>query len=126
MISLLNVTAGREDEEVPDKSMFKRCLLNGPDGDADLTSDGYIMGSELGMCLSDKAVNYTDRSQHLQYGKISNPDQDRGDFIFVPLSNPDLYALLNFAFAFSTFKGDNNIPGLNTVWIDEIRLECYS
>ena len=78
------ITAGREDEQVPDKSMFKRCLLLGLDGDADLTGDGYITGSELGMYLSDKVVNYTHRQQHPQYGKINNPDLDRGDFIFVP------------------------------------------
>ncbi len=78
------ITAGREDEQVPDKSMFKRCLLIGLEGDADLTGDGYITGSELGMYLSDKVVNYTHRRQHPQYGKINNPDLDRGDFIFVP------------------------------------------
>ena len=76
------ITAGREDEQVPDKSMFKRCLLIGLDGDADLTGDGYITGSELGMYLSDKVINYTHRRQHPQYGKINNPDLDRGDFIF--------------------------------------------
>ena len=79
------ITAGREDEQVPDRSMFKRCLLIGLEGDADLTGDGYITGSELGMYLSDKVVNYTRRRQHPQYGKINNPDLDRGDFIFVPL-----------------------------------------
>ena len=79
------ITAGREDEQVPDKSMFKRCFLVGLEGDADLTGDGYITGSELGMYLSDKVVNYTHRRQHPQYGKINNPDLDRGDFIFVPL-----------------------------------------
>ncbi len=77
------ITAGREDEQVPDKSMFKRCFLLGLDGGADLTGDGYITGSELGMYLSDKVVNYTHRQQHPQYGKINNPDLDRGDFIFV-------------------------------------------
>jgi len=77
------ITAGREDEQVPDKSMFKRSLLIGLDGDADLTGDGYVTGTELGMYLSDKVVNYTHRRQHPQYGKINNPDLDRGDFIFV-------------------------------------------
>jgi hypothetical protein len=76
------ITSGREDEQVPDKSMFKRRFLIGLDGDADLTGDGYITGSELGMYLSEKVVNYTHRRQHPQYGKINNPDLDRGDFIF--------------------------------------------
>jgi hypothetical protein len=89
------ITAGREDEQVPDKSMFKRCLLIGLEGDADLTGDGYITGSELGMYLSDKVVNYTHRRQHPQYGKINNPDLDRGDFIFASL--PSLKAKLRAA-----------------------------
>lgn len=77
------ITAGGEDEQVPDRSMFKRSFLVGLEGDADLTGDGYITGSELGMYLSDKVVNYTHRRQHPQYGKINNPELDRGDFIFV-------------------------------------------
>jgi hypothetical protein len=76
------ITAGKEDEVVPDQSMFKRCFLIGLNGDADLTGDGYVTGSELGMYLSDKVVNYTHRRQHPQYGKINNPDLDRGDFVF--------------------------------------------
>lgn len=76
------ITAGTEDEQVPDKSMFKRSLLLGLKGDADLTRDGYITGSELGMYLADKVVKYTRGRQHPQYGKINNPDLDRGDFIF--------------------------------------------
>lgn len=78
------ITAGRSDEVVPDRSMFKRCLLIGLEGDADFTGDGYITGTELGMYLSDKVVNYTKRRQHPQYGKINNPQLDRGDFIFIP------------------------------------------
>ena len=78
------ITAGREDEQVPDKSMFKRCFLIGLDGNADMTGDGYITGSEMGMYLADNVVNYTRRRQHPQYGKINNPDLDQGDFIFVP------------------------------------------
>ena len=79
------ITAGREDEQVPDKSIFKRSFLVGLEGDADMTGDGYITGSELGMYLSVKVVNYTHGRQHPQYGKINNPNLDRGDFIFVPL-----------------------------------------
>jgi hypothetical protein len=79
------ITAGREDEQVPDRSTFKRLFLIGLDGEADLTKDGYITGSELGMYLADKVVNYTRRAQHPQYGKINNPSLDRGDFVFVPL-----------------------------------------
>ena len=79
------ITAGREDEEVPDRSMFKRCFLIGLKGHADMTGDGYITGSEMGMYLADNVVNYAHKRQHPQYGKINNPDLDQGDFIFVPL-----------------------------------------
>jgi uncharacterized caspase-like protein len=79
------ITAGTEEEQVPDKSMFKRSLLVGLKGDADLTGDGYITGSELGMYLSSKVMKYTKGKQHPQYGKINNPELDRGDFVFVPL-----------------------------------------
>jgi hypothetical protein len=65
--------------------MFKRSFLIGIEGDADLTGDGYITGSELGIYLSEKVANYTKGNQHPQYGKINNPELDRGDFIFVPL-----------------------------------------
>ena len=69
---------------MPDKSIFKRSFLIGLEGDADLTGDGYITGSELGMYLADKVVNDSRGRQHPQYGKINNPNIDRGDFIFVP------------------------------------------
>jgi hypothetical protein len=78
------ITAGAEEEQVPDKSMFKRSLVVGLEGDADLTRDGYITGSELGLYLADKVVKYTKGKQHPQYGKINNPELDRGDFVFVP------------------------------------------
>jgi len=78
------ITAGKHDEVVSDTSMFKRCLLIGLDGDADLTGDGYITGSELGIYLNENVINYTRGLQHPQYGKINNPDLDKGDFIFVP------------------------------------------
>ena len=79
------ITAGTEEEQVPDQSLFKRSLLVGLKGDADLTGDGYITGSELGMYLSSKVVKYTRGKQHPQYGKINNPELDRGDFVFVPI-----------------------------------------
>ncbi|MBU0768749.1 MAG: tol-pal system protein YbgF, partial [Proteobacteria bacterium] len=81
------ITAGTEDEAVPDRSMFKRCLLLGLDGDADLTRDGYITGTELGLYLHDKVIQNTRRAQHPQYGKIRTPELARGDFIFLLASS---------------------------------------
>ncbi|MGD8531433.1 MAG: caspase family protein [Syntrophobacterales bacterium] len=76
------ITAGEAGEQVPDKSVFKIVFLEGIRGDADLNKDGYVTGSELGMHLHDKVVNYSRGGQHPQFGKINNPKLDRGDFIF--------------------------------------------
>ncbi len=91
------ITAGRAEEEVPDRSIFKTVFLQGIKGDADLNNDGYVTGSELGMHLQDKVVNYSRGAQHPQYGKINNPKLDRGDFIFslgassvAPIAQPSL------------------------------------
>jgi hypothetical protein len=78
------ITAGGAGEQVPDQSVFKVVFLNGIAGDADLNGDGYVTGSELGMHLQEKVVNYSRGGQHPQYGKINNPKLDRGDFVFVP------------------------------------------
>lgn len=78
------ITAGSENEEVPDQSIFKICLLQAIlDRHADFNDDGYITGQELGSYLQQKVVNYTDGGQHPQYGKINNPRLDKGDFVFV-------------------------------------------
>jgi len=76
------ITAGGPGEQVPDRSVFKIVFLDGIKGYADLNGDGYVTGSELGMHLQDKVVNYTRGGQHPQYGKINNPKLDKGDFIF--------------------------------------------
>lgn len=76
------ITAGGAGEQVPDRSVFKIVFLDGIKGYADLNGDGYVTGSELGMHLQNKVVNYTRGGQHPQYGKINNPKLDKGDFIF--------------------------------------------
>ena len=77
------MTAGGANETVPDRSIFKVCLLQGLDGEADYNRDGYVAASELGLYLQTKVVNYTRGAQHPQFGKINNPYLDKGDFIFV-------------------------------------------
>ncbi|MEE9390013.1 MAG: DUF1566 domain-containing protein, partial [Candidatus Aminicenantaceae bacterium] len=77
------ITAGNADEIVPDKSLFKECFLEALKGDGDANSDGYVTGSELGMYLESKVVNYSRNAQHPQYGKIRNIKLDKGDFVFV-------------------------------------------
>jgi formylglycine-generating enzyme required for sulfatase activity len=77
------ITAGGADEEVPDESIFCRQFIVGLQGEADLNKDNYISGSELGEYLQTSVVNYSYDAQHPQYGKIRNPNLDKGDFIFV-------------------------------------------
>jgi hypothetical protein len=77
------MTAGGANETVPDRSIFKVCLLQGLDGEADYNRDSYVTASELGLYLQTKVVNYTRGAQHPQFGKINNPYLDKGDFIFV-------------------------------------------
>ncbi|MDO9528774.1 MAG: hypothetical protein Q7J27_06390 [Syntrophales bacterium] len=57
---------------MPDLSTFKVVFLYGVKGDADLNRDGYVTGSELGMHLQEKVVNYT-RVNSLSKIKRANP-----------------------------------------------------
>jgi uncharacterized caspase-like protein len=76
------ITAGSEDERVPDESLFKRYfieLLNGSRPEP--VKDGYLTGYELGYYLYNQIPNAR-RGQHPQFGKLNHPGLDRGDFIF--------------------------------------------
>jgi hypothetical protein len=77
------ISAGSEKETVPDKSIFRSQLEAAlRNGEADLNRDGYVSGSELGMFLNDTVINYSNNSQHPQYGKIRDAALDKGDFVF--------------------------------------------
>lgn len=77
------ITAGSDEQEVPDQSVFRRQFVEGIKGEADSNADGYVTGSELADFLQTKVTNYTRGSQTPQYGKIFDPLLDRGDFVFV-------------------------------------------
>ena len=78
------ITAGTENEQVPDKSVFKDVFVQGiRDGFADLNLDNYITGEELGAYLQEKVINYSRKAQHPQFGKINNPKLDKGDFVLL-------------------------------------------
>ncbi len=81
------MTSGSAEEQVPDESIFRRQFIAALLGEADVNGDGYITGSELGEFLQGSVVNYSKSSQHPQYGKIRDPNLDKGDFVFV-LSGP--------------------------------------
>ena len=77
------VTAGTEDEQVPDQSVFKEVFLQAiEDGYADRNKDGYVTGMELGDYMQEQVVNYSRKAQHPQFGKINDPQLDKGDFVF--------------------------------------------
>ena len=77
------ITAGRADEPVPDYSRFKRAFLDLLEGKVDEPiPDGYITGEELGLYLKN-AVSKYNPAQNPQYGKINDPNLDKGDFVFV-------------------------------------------
>jgi hypothetical protein len=76
------VTAGSADETVPDESIFRDQFIRAIRGEGDSDGDGYVTGVELGEFLQKAVVNYSKGSQHPQYGKIRNPNLDKGDFVF--------------------------------------------
>ncbi len=76
------ITAGSADEEVPDESIFCRQFVKALSGEGDVNEDGYVTGSELGEFLQERVINYSRETQHPQYGKIRDPNLDKGDFVF--------------------------------------------
>jgi len=77
------ITAGRANEAVPDRSVFKQLFLEILEGKRDEPiEDGYLTGEELGLFLKNKVPQFNSY-QHPQYGKIRDPNLDKGDFVFV-------------------------------------------
>lgn len=76
------LTSGSADEEVPDESIFRHQFIAALSGEGDLNKDSYVTGAELGEFLQNNVVNYSRGSQHPQYGKIRDPNLDKGDFVF--------------------------------------------
>ena len=77
------ITSGSADETVPDESIFRAQFARAIQGEADSDQDGYVTGTELGEYLQRTVVNYSRNAQHPQYGKIRNPNLDKGDFVFL-------------------------------------------
>ncbi len=76
------ITSGSAGETVPDESIFSQQFAAALDGEADTDGDGYVTGVELGEFLHTNVINYSRDSQHPQYGKIRDPNLDKGDFVF--------------------------------------------
>lgn len=78
------MTSGDAEQQVSDDGTFRRLFLRALAGEstADSNGDGYLTGSELGLFMSDEMTNYTEEAQTPRYGKLRDPDYDRGDFVF--------------------------------------------
>ncbi|MBU1175870.1 MAG: caspase family protein [Alphaproteobacteria bacterium] len=78
------MTSGDADQQVSDDGTFRRLFLQALVGEttADSNGDGYLTGTELGLFMSDEMANYSEGAQTPRYGKLRDPDYDRGDFVF--------------------------------------------
>jgi hypothetical protein len=81
------IASGTADQSVPEDSIFRRLFVQGLQGAADINSDGYITGSELGIYLQDTVSRQSDGNQTPQWGSIRDARLDKGDIVFtVPLT----------------------------------------
>ena len=78
------LTSGDAGQTVSDDGTFRKLFLRALRGEerANGNGDGYLTASELGLFLSDRMVNLR-LGQTPRYGKLRDPDYDRGDFVFV-------------------------------------------
>ena len=77
------LSAGDAGLKVTDDGLFRRLFLGALSGDeaADANGDGYLTGTELGFFLEARVTNLTEGRQTPRYGKLRDPEYDRGDFI---------------------------------------------
>jgi formylglycine-generating enzyme required for sulfatase activity len=113
------ITAGNENEQVPDRSVFKTVFLQGIEkGYADRNADGYVTGEELGAYIEEKVINYSRKAQHPQFGKINDPKLDKGDFVFQLASSG---AVIEQPSTQTRLKIDSNVSGAS-IYLDGNRI----
>ena len=78
------LSSGDVGQNVSDDGTFRQLFVEALEGKrrADANRDGYLTASELGLFVSDRITNYSNRRQTPRYGKLNDPDFDRGDFVF--------------------------------------------
>ena len=77
------ISSGTENEKVSDESIFRKQFIEAlTTSHADYDKDGFLTGTELGRYLQSTVISYSNNTQHPQYGKISNPSLNKGDFVF--------------------------------------------
>ena len=78
------ISSGDANQTVSDNGRFRRLFIDALDGKepvADPNGDGFITGTELGLFLSDKITNLSEKGQTPRYGKLIAEGFDRGDFV---------------------------------------------
>jgi Caspase domain len=75
------LTAGSAHERVPAESVFTPLVVRALRGEADRNEDGYVTGTELGLYVRELTLRQRS-GQTPQFGKIRDPDLDRGDVVF--------------------------------------------
>ena len=77
------IIGGGANEPPPDSSRFKAAFLDLLEGRvAEPIPDGYVTGEELALYLNHHVPEYK-HVQSPQYGKINDPNFNRGNFVFV-------------------------------------------
>ena len=77
------ISSGDRDQQVSDDGTFAQLFVDAITGRRDAAGeDGYLTASELGLFMAEKMANYTNNSQTPMYGKLNDPNWDRGDFVF--------------------------------------------
>jgi formylglycine-generating enzyme required for sulfatase activity len=82
------ITAGPGDEPAAGQSLFKRYLLQGLRGEADLVHDGVVSASELALFLSNRVSKLTGDQQHPQFGFIKETGGMGGEFMVQMTDRP--------------------------------------
>ncbi|MDP6179284.1 MAG: hypothetical protein QGG48_05275 [Desulfatiglandales bacterium] len=81
------ITTGTENEQVPDRSVFKDVFLQGiRDGFADLNGDSYVSGEELEAYLQEKVVNYTRKAYPPNLVRSTTRSSTKGTLFFWPVA----------------------------------------
>ena len=75
------IAAGGPKEELPSASVFVPLLLEGLDGRASRSNDGYISGKELGLWIEQVLPKYRP-TQNPHSGVIRQPELSFGDMVF--------------------------------------------
>jgi hypothetical protein len=113
------ITSGRENESVPDESFFRQQFVEALRGQGDTNGDNYITGAELGEFLYNAVTNYSRGTQRPQYGKIRDPNLDKGDFVFkLPTPSPPNPPDEEFCITHIVIKDSrgNTIEPLNSIY----------